>query len=129
MKEFENRKTFFFENFSKIVPEHEFIVGYGSGVFYQKDSKLDRMIDIILVVENIEQFHKENIKMNRSHYHFSFSPTDFYHRKKIEVLQNNLFPLFYFTQNKFQNVAYKYGVIQKDVLYDELSNWTNFTIA
>ena len=47
--------------------------GYGSAVFQQANYNIDvpkQVIDIILVVDSAEKFHKANFSMNYSHYSF-----------------------------------------------------------
>ena len=51
------------------------MIGYGSGIIKQKHVKGEQK-DLILVIENSEDFHKLNLIKNPNHYSFlkSFSP-------------------------------------------------------
>lgn len=129
MKQFLERRSHFFAEILKNLPVHELLVGYGSGVFHQQGSSLNRMLDFLVIADDTNKFHTENIKMNRTHYTSSIFPTDNYHLSKIKYLNKNYFPLFYFTQNKLEDIPYKYGVIQSSELEIELEKWRNFAIA
>lgn len=61
-------KTVFKEIVKRKFPEVGLVVGYGSGVFPQANVAKHNMIDLLMVVKDRREFHKENIKRNKSHY-------------------------------------------------------------
>lgn len=61
-----------FERILSCLPEYDFAITYGSGVFRQKgysdkDVK-NAMLDVIIGVKNPEDWHKLNLKQNPQHY-------------------------------------------------------------
>lgn len=129
MNEFFKRRDHFFDSIKAKIPSHQFMIGYGSGCFFQKSSDLNRMIDFILVVDDIEEFHNQNMDLNPTHYTYLPSIFRSFKKKEIFFLNRRVFPLFYFTENNLDGIRYKYGVIQNNELCRELKNWTTFSIA
>ena len=61
-----------FERILSVLPDYNFAITYGSGVFRQKgysdkDVK-NAMLDVIIGVEDPESWHKLNLKQNSKHY-------------------------------------------------------------
>lgn len=79
-------------------------------------------MDTLLVVKNLEEFHRENYLKNPSHYPVLFG-------ERRVVLVHNLFPLFYFTNLTHKNFLYKYGVISESEFKRDLEYWEYFSIA
>jgi mitochondrial translocator assembly and maintenance protein 41 len=112
--------------------------GYGSAVFKQANYNVktpDQVIDVILVVDDTDQFHQENLSRNYKHY--SAFPkrlpltvtSNAVQRSGSRLYFNPLIPL-----NTFQNLQddmrkLKYGVIHKQDALDDLNNWTKFALA
>ena len=128
MQKFLDRRNTFLQTITKKLPQYDLLAGYGSGCFYQEGGRKDRMIDFIISVNDLDQFHDQNHKMNPYHYSsFEFmSKTDSW---IISSVSKHFCPLFYFTQNEEEGVKYKYGVIQTNVLETEMKKWVNFGIA
>jgi mitochondrial translocator assembly and maintenance protein 41 len=119
-------------------PSVEFAFAYGSGVVEQggykytpdDPSKLP-MLDLILVVENAEKWHADNMIKNKSHYSPLF-PIGF---KLIAKFQEKIPAYLWFnayvpmTTAKFRGRLMKYGVITKHQMLNDLNNWTNLYIA
>ena len=64
-----------FESYLSSLPEYEFAITYGSGVFKQvgyseKDHK-NAMLDVIIGVRDPEMWHQANVQLNPSHYSFT----------------------------------------------------------
>lgn len=61
-----------FESYLSNLPDYNFAITYGSGVFkqegYSEKEHRNAMLDIIIGVENPELWHKSNIKVNPDHY-------------------------------------------------------------
>ena len=57
------------------LPDFNFAVTYGSGVFrqigYSTNDQKDAMLDIIIGVEDVEEWHRVNIQLNPHHYSFA----------------------------------------------------------
>lgn len=92
------------------------------------------MVDFILVTNNAEDFHRENIKWNPSHYsflRFLLNP------KRIAKFQSNyagkledsisfafLARIYYNTLVKSKNRTMKYGIISSEDLLTDLQDWS-----
>lgn len=61
-----------FDRYLSDLPEYEFAITYGSGVFRQKGYSAkdvhNAMLDVILGVEDLEQWHFVNMAKNPQHY-------------------------------------------------------------
>ena len=97
---------------------------YGSKVIPQKDIKPGKMSDLIFVVNDVEDFHNANKKLNREHY--SFIEKIINKSKYI----NNFGPKIYYNQNVvIENNVIKYGVISRKNFEYSMSNWDNMFIC
>ena len=97
---------------------------YGSKVIPQKDIKPGKMTDLIFVVNDVEDFHNANKKINREHY----SLIEKYINKSKYI--NNVGPKIYYNQNVvIENNVIKYGVISRKNFEYSLSNWDNMFIC
>ena len=100
---------------------------YGSGVFQQTgQDKSKNMLDFILVVDDPQAWHKENLKLNKSHYSFlaRLGP------KYISIIQENYGAGIYFnTLVPFEDRLIKYGVISKDRLVTDLLEWNTLYVS
>jgi mitochondrial translocator assembly and maintenance protein 41 len=111
---------------------------YGSGVFEQSNnpSKLSitqpmnkssqTMIDFVFVVDNVLNFHNENLKMNSNHYSFLKYIGPYY----LSRLQNDLPAACYYNtlipiklEGDNQTQLIKYGIIGEDALIKDLYDW------
>lgn len=110
----------------KYFPYEEIVnaYAYGSRVIPQKNLKEGKMKDLIFVVNDVEDFHNANRKINRDHYSFI---EKFLNKSKYI---NELGPKIYYHQNiMIENNLYKYGVISKKNFENSLSNWNNLFIC
>mmetsp|Transcript_18331 Transcript_18331/g.27280 ORF Transcript_18331/g.27280 Transcript_18331/m.27280 type:complete len:387 (-) Transcript_18331:26-1186(-) len=113
------------ENF----PRPALVVGYGSGVAPQlgysaTDSK--PMVDFIFGVDDASAWHKENLRVNRSHYSFLGS---FGGNFVGSVNRWGTAGMYY---NPFVHVGdelIKYGVIELSQMLDDLSHWQSLFVA
>ena len=142
MKPFLN--TLIKHNFPSSNIVHAF--GYGSAVFQQANYQIDvpnQVIDVILVVDSAEEFHKTNFDINYKHYSafpkrlpLGFT-SQFVQRSGSMMYFNPLIPLSTFKNGEPDFVSglksdkrkLKYGVIQKDDAIQDLIYWDRFAYA
>lgn len=103
--------------------------GYGSKVIRQKGvQSVNDLVDLIFVVDNPIQWHRENYEKNKQHYSFlRHLPNNI---ELITNIQERYGAKTYF--NPFvevSDISIKYGVIKTDHLIDDLSLWDNLYIA
>lgn len=119
-------------------PPVEFAFAYGSGVVEQGGYKYEHtdpsklpMLDIILVVENSEKWHTENMKCNESHYSSLVPLSSRYVAQFQEQIPAHLWFNAYVPMQSKQNAGrmMKYGVISKKHLLDDLTKWSNLYTA
>lgn len=112
-------------------PQHSLVYafGYGSGVFSQSlNDKHEGMLDIILVVDDANQFHQENMIQNPSHYPSWLKMTGAGMASRMQ----RSFPLpdaRVFFQVVDAPVPMKYGVVHKDDLVQDLTLWETLYLA
>ena len=128
----------------------QFAFAYGSGAIkqdsynYNNDSSTTRnidatksnkkshkvtsypMLDIILVVDNTEEWHTENLRRNPSHYSSVVSLSPFL----LSLIQDHIGANFWFNAyvdmnlDRFHGRKMKYGVINKSFLMKDLQTWS-----
>ena len=102
--------------------------GYGSGVFKQTSysDKAKPQLDLMLVVEDVGQWHQENLRTN---------PHDYPITGKIQINHGNIKNLkgpnkiTYFSNIKEDDYVFKYGVIEVEDWRRSLETWDNFFVA
>ena len=116
-------------------------IGYGSAVFKQanyEQSNRDQVIDILLIVDDTEAFHKKNMD-SQNYRHYSYWAK----RMPIQVTNNlvqNRGSKLYFNPliplNSFEGVTtsddhrrIKYGTISEENAVEDLTLWKNFGLA
>lgn len=101
---------------------------YGSGVFEQEGNvSRSNMTDFILVVEDSEKWHQENLAMNPKDYSRLLSLLG---PKAISKLQDDFAAKCYFnTLVPFEDGQIKYGVINRNNLIADLLDWESLYIA
>ena len=119
-------------------PPVEFAFAYGSGVVEQggysysnvEPCKLP-MLDLILVVDNAEQWHTDNRVMNDDHYTPMLPLGSKYIARFQERIPAHLWFNAYvpMTSKNFKGRLMKYGVISKEHLLTDLTSWTNLYTA
>lgn len=117
-------------------PAVEYAFAYGSGVVKQQGydystAKTLPMLDLILVVEDSEKWHEENMLRNSSHY-TSIIPLS---AKYVAMFQEKLKANFWFNAYVPMNSPHypgrlmKYGVISKKHILKDLNTWNNLYAA
>jgi translocator assembly and maintenance protein 41 len=105
--------------------------GYGSGVFSQNLSDpaaRGGMLDIILVVKDAENFHRNNLQIHPHHYATWLRASG---ASTASSMQRNFFlpdakVLFHVVDDP---VPMKYGVVQQDDLFQDLTEWEYLYLA
>lgn len=132
-----------------IFPKHCYAFAYGSAVFKQspnvssinkekiksekksmlpvKVNSTNKMIDLIIVVNDTLNWHQENLMMNNSHYSF----LKFFGPKAITKIQENFGANIYFnTLIPYKNeTLIKYGVINKNHFINDLLDWDHLYVS
>lgn len=115
------------ENFALQRPASIATFGYGSGVFKQSVSENNKpMTDVIFVVEDIQKWHLENMKMNPSDY--SFIGRIHLNRKSVSKIKGKN-KITYFSEIRENGCIFKYGVIEIEDFIHGLGTWENIFIA
>lgn len=116
-------------------PKVESAFAYGSGVVQQASYDYKNgefpMLDLIFVVDNAEEWHRENIAINSSHYAFGVP----HNAKYIACIQDKFQAYMWFnTSVPMQSTSFpgrkmKYGVISKRRLLQDLLSWKSLYVA
>lgn len=115
------------ERFMSARPECEAIIGYGSGIAKQKGQENRKVqVDLIVVVKNLKQWHRENAKMNPSDY--SFTGKLFMTKGDITSLKKGG-RICYMTYIEFEGHSFKIGTIEESDFLDSLELWDTFYLA
>lgn len=120
---------------SKFPPGISLAFAYGSGVVtqsgYNYNSSDYPMLDLILVVEDSEQWHLNNMRMNPTHYS-SLIPLN---AANVAKFQDKIPAYFWFNayvpmdSPRFPNRLMKYGVICKANALRDLEQWNCLYLA
>ncbi len=101
--------------------------GYGSGVFRQVgNDKGDPQIDLIFLVDDLKEWHSENLERNKRDYSFL---------GRLHVNRSNSNKLkgyngiTYYSQIFEGGYRFKYGVMEERDFLEDLSSWRNFFVA
>jgi hypothetical protein len=99
--------------------------------YIQKISKMRKlkehpMVDTILVVDNFEQWHKNNFALNKKHYPFfarfvSVKIVNFFQSKGAKIHFNS----YYDTDKKL----IRYGIVDYKDFLSDLNTWSNLTVS
>jgi len=113
------------KKFIKKRPKVVAAYGYGSGIFKQSGyTKKDRpQLDLIIVVDNLKEWHKENIKLNPKDY--SLIGKLFFKYASISKLKGNT-GITYLSNIIENNLVFKYGTIELKDLEKYLTTWESF---
>lgn len=134
---------------SNFPPDITFAFAYGSAVVHQVDDDDERdhaeqssdqrsretieekMIDLIIVVDDPLAWHLANLDLNPSHYSF----LGLFGAKGVTFIQQNFKAQIYFNVVMHVNVndschkSMKYGVIQTQDYINDLSRWDNLYVS
>ncbi len=111
------------------MPEVNSATAYGSGFFKQNgaDPNEKKSMDLILSVDNPNEWHTENLAKNRQMYQGS----GLLKLTSIDIPDDTFsFPKSigcFFTE--YEGTEYKCLVVDKRLLYDDLKRWSNFSLA
>ncbi|XP_071440604.1 phosphatidate cytidylyltransferase, mitochondrial [Hetaerina americana] len=112
-----------------MFPERfSFCFAYGSGVYKQlgDDTKEKKMIDMIFVVEDPVEWHKENISRHPHHY----SVLRYLGEQFVSQLQENWGAKVYFnTLIPFEGGLIKYGIVSRNAIVTDLLDWDQLYLA
>lgn len=116
------------ENIEKFISKRPEVIaayGYGSGIFKQAGyTKKDKpQIDLILVVDDLKKWHKENFKLNRNDY--SLIGKIFFKYANISKLKGNT-GITYVSNILEDGNIFKYGTIEEKDLIENLNTWKSF---
>jgi translocator assembly and maintenance protein 41 len=120
-----NNLTKLKEIIPKLFPRVDYVFAYGSAVVQQKNN-VGKMIDLIYVVNDINEFHKQNMKINSNHYSgiAKFSGADA--TSKINRIGTKI---YYNPSITVDNILIKYGTIQERDFIISLTHWDNLFVA
>lgn len=112
-------------NFIKNRPEVIAAYGYGSGIIKQNGytSNDDVQLDLILVVNDIKQWHLKNLELNENDY--SIIGRNFFKNADTEKLKGST-GITYLSNIRENNYTFKYGTIEKYDLQNHLYYWDSF---
>ncbi|XP_046391979.1 phosphatidate cytidylyltransferase, mitochondrial [Ischnura elegans] len=112
-----------------MFPERlSFCFAYGSGVYKQlrDEGKERKMIDMIFVVEDPEEWHKENMSRHPHHY----SGLRYLGEQFVSQLQENWGAKVYFnTLIPFEGGLIKYGLVSRNAIVTDLLDWDQLYLA
>lgn len=113
------------EEFINKRPDVVAAYGYGSGVFKQAGytSKDKPQIDLILVVDDLKEWHKKNFKLNKRDYSFFGK---LYIRFAKESKLKKATGITYVSNIKENGSVFKYGTIEEKDLLKYLETWKSF---
>jgi len=120
-------KKVILEKFVANRPEAIGAYGYGSGVFSQEGYKDtdNPQIDIIFLVEDLIDWHKENMRINGTDY--SIMGKHFLRTSDIEDIKGKN-RITYFSHINENGFRFKYGVMEEKDFLLFLNSWQNFFV-
>ena len=117
----------FINDFLNERPDVVAAFGYGSGVFKQLgyDDKEKVQIDLILIVSNILEWHKNNIKKNPKDY--SFVGRTFLLNSNVNDIKG-ITGITYQSNIDYMGHLFKYGVIEYEDFVRHMQTWDSFYV-
>lgn len=115
------------KSFIEKRPKVQGAYGYGSGIFRQSGyTTKDRpQIDLILVVDDLKEWHKEN--MMRNPHDYSFIGKLFFKYASIDRIKGCT-GIVYLSNIMQNGLVYKYGTIEESDLLSHLEKWDSFYV-
>lgn len=111
-----------------MIPPTNAIYAYGSGAVrqpgYNEDDK--KQYDLIVVVDDIEQWHKENLRKTPEMY--SWTARNYFQMASKEQQKWGT-PICFITYVKVFNQEFKLGIVEKNDVIEDLENWNSFLLA
>eukprot|EP00400_MALV-I_sp_L67-5_P000197 gene197-424_t len=108
-----------------VLPECPLVLGYGSGVFSQPGAGKPEMVDLICVVDDLEQFHRENIQRNPGHY----SGLRYFGAGAVGSVNRYGPGVYYNPSVQIGDVNAKYGVVAWPSFTADLLEWPFLYLA
>ena len=117
----------FIKEFLNERPEVVAAFGYGSGVFKQLgyDSKEKPQIDLILIVNDMKLWHKENIKKNPKDY--SFIGRNFFLNSSLDEIKG-ITGITSQSNIEYKGHLFKYGIIEYGDFVRHMQTWDSFYV-
>lgn len=112
--------------FSLQRPDSKGVYGYGSGVFKQTSTTGKPLTDVIFIVDDIREWHRENMQLNPKDY--SLIGRIHLSRKNIKKLKGKN-GITYFSEIPGGEYTFKYGVIEERDFVEGLDTWNNLFMA
>lgn len=111
-----------------MIPETEGIYAYGSGAIKQPgyEEKDKKQYDLIIVVDDIEKWHKENLRKTPEMY--SWTAKNYFQMASKEKQKWGT-PICFITYVKVFNQEFKLGIVEKNDVIEDLKNWNSFLLA
>ena len=108
------------QEFLKCLPKAEFCITYGSS-YLKASNGIDpkAQIDLIIGVDNEHNWHSENLKANPPHYSYQ---SRFFGSNFIVKSANKAAGIHYNPYVEYSGLIYKYGVISKNEIIEDLMN-------
>ncbi|CAI2369872.1 unnamed protein product [Moneuplotes crassus] len=98
----------------KLLPKYEY------AFYYNHITRKGISKRLIVAVDNLKEFHKENIKLNKTHYPY----TARFFKEKIINFFSKYGARTHFNTFKLENEDnFKYGIIKKQDLLQDLTSW------
>ncbi|CAD8154817.1 unnamed protein product [Paramecium pentaurelia] len=117
------------KQFIQTLPQSDLSFAYGSAVqpqFNYDYTKNKPMIDLIIAVDNVEEWHQQNIQINSAHY----SGLSYYLGSRfIQRMNVEIFPIHFSPFVQYQDLKLKYGVVSTKELIKDLESWKWLSIA
>ena len=115
-------------DFIGTIPQPVSVKAYGSSIAYQSgySDNEKKQVDLIVIVDDIKKFYKENLKMNK--YMYKLTPQIYFRCASSKNLRKHA-SICYTTHIDYGIDTYKMGVIEKQDVIDDLLNWKTFYIA
>ncbi len=112
----------------EMLPEVNSATPYGSGYFKQEDTTGEKKsMDIILSVDDLNEWHQQNYEMNSWIYSGSGTKQLMNNGLKSEEVAFPRSLGAFFTD--FEGREYKFVVVDKRLLYNDLKTWKYFSLA
>lgn len=117
------------EEFASHRPDSLGVYGYGSKVFNQYGNQANSsnsLIDVIFIVDDIKEWHSENMILNREDY--SMLGRLHFNRNNIEKLKGKN-RITYLSSVCDNGLYFKYGVIESKDFVRNLNEWDNIFVV